>query len=342
MNTLRLGTPPCDRPGIDRVVVYVSDRGYIAQALVSAAQLAAQPEVTAIADIIIFLVDVPEGEQAEILAALGGAHFNFRFLDSRQFMTGSTDRLPELHCPLSSLGRLVIDAEIPAQYRTVIYIDGDTQVVGPAAPLIGMACEPGVIYAAADRLDNGGKYANSPAYLASIGVDQVASYFNAGVMVAERSTWRQLTAEALQFLAANPEKCKHYDQSALNAVAVGKVRMLSPAYNYSSWFWTTDETRAIRPSIVHFTGPIKPWNATRRPWGESFRQVYSEFLRENPFFARYLKIDASKDVDPKYARPTPVLRARLAAKVLKQKLEHRYHRHLWRHYLREAPFLRLG
>ena len=66
MNTLRLGTPPCDRPGIDRVVVYVSDRGYIAQALVSASQLAAQPEVTAIADIIIFLVDVPEGEQAEI------------------------------------------------------------------------------------------------------------------------------------------------------------------------------------------------------------------------------------------------------------------------------------
>lgn len=338
VNMLRLGTPDYNRPGVTRVITFVSDRGYVAQALIAASQLAAQPDVVAIADIIIYLIDIPSDEQAAIQNALGSAHFNFMFLDSHGFLTDSADRLPEIHCPRSTLGRLVVDAEIPAQYDTVIYMDGDIQVVGPVAGLIARECEDGMVYAGIDRLDNGGRYANPPAYLQGIGVDHVSRYFNAGIMMANRATWRRVTAQALRFLAENPERCKHLDQSALNAVVGPHRRILSPEYNYTTWFRHADRHRRIDARIIHFTGPLKPWNTTKGPWAAKCRQVYVDFLAQYPYFERYMTVDTSRDVDPKYAQPTLKLRARYWLKKVKQAAEYRWHARLLGRFLDKARF----
>lgn len=338
MKMLRMGTPDYRRPGITRVITFVSDRGYVGQALIAASQLAAQPDVVAIADIIIYLIDIPPDEQVEIQAALGSAHFNFMFLDSRRFLTDSADRLPEIHCPRSTLGRLVVDAEIPAQYDTVIYMDGDIQIIGPVAPLIARECEDGMVYAGIDRLDNGGKYANPPSYLQGIGIAHVSQYFNAGIMMANRATWRRVTEKALRFLAENPERCKHLDQSALNAVVGPHRRILSPEYNYTTWFRHADRRRQITPRIIHFTGPLKPWNTTKGPWNPKCRQVYVDFLAQYPYFSRYLTIDTSRDVDPKYAQPTLSLRARYWMKKAKQAAEHQWHSLLLGRFLNNARF----
>lgn len=333
MKKLSLGTPECNRPGITRVITFVTDRGYIAQALIAASQLAAQPDVVAIADIIIYLIDIPEDEQAAIQAALEPARFNFRFLDSRRFIPDSVDRLPDLHCPSSTLGRLAVESEIPDQYETVIYIDGDVQIVGPVAELIGQDCPPGTLLAGADRLDSGGRYANPQSYLDGIGVARVEDYFNAGVMMASRTAWRTFTAEALRFLAKNPERCKHHDQSALNAVAGSRRQMIHPRYNYTTWFLLADLDHAITPRIVHFTGPIKPWNTTNGPWPPRHRQVYVDFLRDYPYFARYLTIDASRNIDPKYLTNSVLMRGRRIAKTAKEALEHRWQSLLLKRFL---------
>lgn len=341
MNTLCLGTPQCNRPGITRVITFVSDRGYIGQALIAASQIAAQPEVVAIADIIIYLIDIPKDEQAEIQAALGTSRFNFMFLDSSRFITESADRLPDLHCPRSTLGRLAVEAEIPAQYDTVIYMDGDTQIVGPIAPLISYDCKSGIMLASIDRVDHGGAYANPPAYLKGISVAKTTDYFNAGVMMAPRAAWKQFTSEALRFLAANPERCKHHDQSALNAVVGSQRERLQPAYNFTTWFRQADRSHLITPRIVHFTGPIKPWNTTKGPWGPEFRQVYVDFLKKFPYFSKYLKIDSSKDVDPKYANLSVTKRGRRILKLVKESVEHRWHAMILKRFLRTAVFTRL-
>jgi lipopolysaccharide biosynthesis glycosyltransferase len=316
----------------------VSDRGYVAQALIAASQLAAQPDVVALADIIIYLIDIPDMEQQAIQAALGSARFNFRFLDSRLFIPDSVDRLPDLHCPSSTLGRLAVEAEIPAQYETIIYIDGDVQVVGPVAPLIAHECPPDTLLAGADRLDNGGRYANPRSYLKGIGIDRVADYFNAGVMMARREAWRMFTTQALRFLAENPERCKHHDQSALNAVVGSQREMMHPHYNYSTWFRQADLKRLINPRIVHFTGPSKPWNTTNGPWDPSYRQVYVNFLADYPYFAKYLQIDDSRNIDPKYLNTSITMRARRAAKEVKEVAEHRWQAMLLKRFLRRTFF----
>ena len=259
MNTLRLGTPECDRPGITRVITFVTDRGYLAQSLIAASQLAAQPEVVAIADIILYLIDIPDAEQSAIQTALGASRFNFRFLDSKRFLSDSVDRLPDLHVPHSTLGRLVLDAEIPPHYDTIIYMDGDIQIIGKVAALIAHDCAPGTVLAGCDRLDHGGKYGNPQYYLDGLGVAQPRDYFNAGIMMAPRAAWRTFTAAALDFLTRNPESCKHYDQSALNAAVGAHREWLPPEYNFTTWFQQADPAHATTsPRIVHFTGPLKP------------------------------------------------------------------------------------
>ena len=338
MNKLILGTPACDRPGITRVITFVSDRGYVAQALIAASQLAAQPDVVAIADIIIYLIDIPDKEQRAIQAALSPARFNFRFLDSRRFIPDSVDRLPDLHCPSSTLGRLAIEAEIPPQYETVIYIDGDVQIVGPVASLIAYDCPPGILLAGADRLDNGGRYANPRSYLKGIGIERVADYFNAGVMMAQRETWRTFTTQALRFLAENPERCKHHDQSALNAVVGVHREMMHPRYNYSTWFRLADLDYSLGPKIVHFTGPTKPWNTTNGPWDPSYRQLYVDFLADYPYFSNYLRIDASRNIDPKYLKTSAMRQVRRVAKAAKEAAEHRWQAVLLKRFLHRTFF----
>lgn len=342
MEKLGLGTPECNRPGITRVIIFVTDRGYLAQSLIAASQLAAQRDVVAIADIILYLIDIPDMEQAAIQAALGPSQFNFRFLDSRRFLSDSVDRLPDLHVPHSTLGRLVLDAEIPAQYDTIIYMDGDIQIVGPVAPLIEHDCLAGTVLAGCDRLDHGGKYGNPPAYLARLGVARPSDYFNAGIMMAPRAAWRTFTAAALDFLTRHPELCKHYDQSALNAVIGTRRERMPPAYNFTSWFQQADPDHVTTvPRIVHFTGPLKPWNSTKGPWGTQFRRVYSDFLMEFPYFAQYLTIDTSKDADPKYSHPSLALRGRRVLKSVKEAVEHRWHAVMLRRFQRDAVLVRL-
>lgn len=341
MEKLRLGTPESDRPDITRVITFVTDRGYLAQSLIAASQLAAQPDVVAIADIIIYLIDIPDDEQAEIQAALAPSRFNFRFLESKRFIPESADRLPALHVPHSTLGRLVLDAEIPAQYDTVIYMDGDIQIVGPVAPLIAHDCAPGTVLAGCDRLDHGGKYGNPQTYLNGLGVAQPSDYFNAGIMMAPRGAWKVFTAEALSFLTRYPELCKHYDQSALNAVIGTHRQRMEPAYNYTTWFQIADRHHLIAPRIVHFTGPQKPWNSTKGPWGVQFRRMYTDFLADFPYFERYFKIDTSKDVDPKYSNPSLALRARRALKSIKEAAEQRWQATVLRRFTRNAILIRL-
>lgn len=341
MDKLRLGTPEWKRPGITRVIAFVTDRGYLAQSLIAASQLASQPDVVAIADTVLYLIDIPEEEQRRIRDALEPSRFNFQFLDSKRFISSSVDRLPALHVPHSTLGRLVLDAEIPAQYDTVIYMDGDIQVIGPVAPLIAHNCVPGTVLAGCDRLDHGGKYGNPKAYLNSLGVTRPSEYFNAGIMMAPRAAWKTFTAEALSFLIRYPELCKHYDQSALNAVIGLHRERMQPAFNYTTWFRSADRDRSISPRIVHFTGPSKPWNSTKGPWGTQFRQIYVDFLVEFPYFSQYLKIDTSKDVDPKYRNPSLVLRARRALKSIKEFVERRWQAQILRRFQREAVLTHL-
>ncbi|QNU27921.1 glycosyltransferase family 8 protein [Geobacillus sp. 46C-IIa] len=86
-------------------------------------------------------------------------------------------------------------------------------------------------------------------------------YFNSGVLLINTEKWREhnISAKVFEFIRTYPEKLIHPDQDALNAVLHDKWRLLHPKWNY-----TTGHVKLrlrMKPAIIHFTGPKKPWNA---------------------------------------------------------------------------------
>ena len=99
--------------------------------------------------------------------------------------------------------------------------------------------------------------------------------------------WKQnkVGEKALDFLIQNPTKTKYLDQDALNYVIAGKWESLDLSWNFQpasyraktkgySYLRNRQEElhRSIKkPNIVHFIGPIKPWDIkSTHPLSELF------------------------------------------------------------------------
>lgn len=97
-------------------------------------------------------------------------------------------------------------------------------------------------------------------------------YFNAGVLLINLDYWRKhnLTSEILDYINKNPNKLKFWDQDALNYVLKDKKVNMPLHYNVQDGFYWQDPffakkdwkemyEAAKNPTILHYTGPIKPW-----------------------------------------------------------------------------------
>jgi lipopolysaccharide biosynthesis glycosyltransferase len=77
------------------------------------------------------------------------------------------------------------------------------------------------------------------------------------------------------------------DEDSLNAVLNGRLLELSPIWNAPPPSRRTLTRGGIRPVIVHYSGPFKPWMRFRKGKGlfqdiEAYR-LYQEFLRDTPW-----------------------------------------------------------
>ena len=202
------------------------------------------------------------------------------------------------HVPFSALARLFTPDLIPESYEHVVYLDGDVQLVGDVEPLLSATVPCGRILAATDQYIisaaqygySGELWRRARQYLASINIVDPAEYFNSGVLAARRSTWSSLCQEARDYFYYNSAKCTYHDQTALNAVCLGRREILSPRYNYITPFAAANGFRLGEQSIVHFTGSDKPWLFTRRaPWKATFKTPYDDILRLYPQTSRYVR-----------------------------------------------------
>ena len=87
-------------------------------------------------------------------------------------------------------------------------------------------------------------------------------YLNAGMLLIHSARYQaqEISQRALQFYADHPGLCDQSDQSALNAVLAGSWDELSPSWNWQVSPFNYPVLAELNPRVVHFTGPIKPWN----------------------------------------------------------------------------------
>lgn len=275
----------------ERLIFFTTDTGFLLPALNAALQASAQPAVREIADIAIFLVGIDDDLFRKLQEEFSPAGLIFFRLDPAEFELADYSVIRDTHVRPSALARLVAARHIPANYEHVLYLDGDIQIVGDLLPLVEHNVAPGKILAATEphficsspRGETGRKIRS---YARALGLNNPEIYFNSGVMAFRRETWVGIAPEALAFIADNTSLCWLFDQSALNAVLNGRRELLHTSFNYAP-FISNLGMSGLRPAIVHFVGPHKPWHTHYDFMQGDWRKSYQDLVSRHPFLEAF-------------------------------------------------------
>ncbi len=254
----------------DLGICYVADDSFLLPTLLAATSLRRfVPIGTARVFVVVFLSGAVDLEAV----SEGTRHLGLEFIGV------TPDRLPGLsgfdwsttHVTPASIGRFLLPGLLPPEIERILYLDGDTMVVGSLDPLLAHVVSDGSLAAADDavmlyRTDRSPNGRLTRDYFDRIGIPEDGGYFNSGVLLVGRQTWTGMATRALDYLLAHPERCTFHDQSALNAT-VGAARVtLSPIWNFQTRFRSWGAPATLAPRILHFTGAAKPWMGDVTPW----------------------------------------------------------------------------
>lgn len=170
----------------------------------------------------------------------------------------------------ASLARLLMPALLPAEVERAIYLDADTLALAPLEALWHLPLG-GCLFAGAPDV-----------WAFAHDVVETSFYVNTGVLLADLARWRHegIGEAALTFLRSHP--ANFIDQSALNAVAAGRIQPLAPEWNYmiglASWNLISLPPRQL-PKILHFAGcDPRPWAYRDAPYLE----IYAHHRQRGP------------------------------------------------------------
>lgn len=113
-------------------------------------------------------------------------------------------------------------------------------------------------------------------------------YINAGILLLNLAKWREYNIEELLFdyTQKHIHELPCQDQDVLNAVMQDKILQLPYKYNVQDSFYRTDcevktnpnkiqIIKAVKdPTMIHYTGPFKPWNTVNLNGGIYWLKYY--------------------------------------------------------------------
>ena len=164
------------------------------------------------------------------------------------------------HYSLSIFTRLVIPSILQDQTDRVLYLDADILCVGKLDEMINMDISNDIAVVVPDAPVTTQRRVDALKL-------QHSEYFNAGVLYINITKWQasNITEQTLDTLLHSKKDLRFNDQDALNIVLNGRVRYISPRFNYLyDLFQDLNLNRsALRPVgnavFIHFAGAIKPW-----------------------------------------------------------------------------------
>ena len=219
----------------------------------------------------------------------------------------SAVRLDTGRFDVSTMGRLFAADLLPAGVRRVLYLDCDTVVLKPLRRLweteLGKAdgagtdrkAGTGFVMAAVQEPTI---YEEVKEYL---GMRKEDPYFNAGVLLIDLKRWRteRLTDKVISYYAEIAEQSLFNDQDALNGLLKGRIRTLSPRWNFfTNYRYFRYDTlcrmqpayrripeevfrKAKRsPAVIHYAGDERPWRAGALNY---YGKAYERYLAMTPW-----------------------------------------------------------
>lgn len=140
-------------------------------------------------------------------------------------------------------------------------------------------------------------------------------YFNSGLMLINVEKWleQDITKKVLTFIEENPEKLRFHDQDALNAILHDRWIPLHPKWNAQGYIMAKakkhptpqgekeyEETRKD-PSIIHFSGHVKPWSKDFEGLTKKYYDKYANMtafrcVAKFPKYPLYARINRNTEV----------------------------------------------
>lgn len=195
---------------------------------------------------------------------------------------------------LSIMARLFVGEVLPETVERVLYLDCDTVVLSSLQRLwetelgpymLGAVMEP-TIY---------------PSVKEEIGLLPEAPYFNSGVLLIDMKQWRQSDVQKmlLDFYCSMGGTLFAGDQDTLNGALKGRIKPLSPRYNFFTNYKYFRYSHLVRlspvyktvskasfeeakrhPVIVHYMGDERPWKKGNL---NPYRRAYDHYLSLTPW-----------------------------------------------------------
>ena len=268
-------------------VVVITDDGFLLPSIVLAISIAGDPRYRSLCDVLVFVLDVPSGRLEALRRQFSSETLKFYAVSSEGLGLPVHSSNFARHVPVAALARLVISEWVPAQYENLIYLDGDVSLAGDISPLLAARLPRGAVAAVTENfILHEGPDGRQPAWLRSIleevGLSRARDYFNSGVMAFRADTWRDVGHRAMEYYLTNETRCRHHDQSALNAVRGGEWKRLGLGYNFQSFFVPVVTADVIRKRLLHFSSSPKPWASAASPWDPRLGTPYRHLAAEHP------------------------------------------------------------
>jgi hypothetical protein len=175
-------------------------------------------------------------------------------------------------------------------YERLLYIDADTRIIGPLAPLFGLDLRGNTV----GMVEDCGRYLRDATakpgwddYRASLGLDTAKPYYNAGVLLIDSAAWRAENCwrRLLEFITAREGKLIFMDQDALNVVCAGRIAQFSPRWNFVTHYLGLGVEATVEPRILHYADILKPWRDPewRHLHGDEAPQAFARLLADSPW-----------------------------------------------------------
>ncbi|MDR1550275.1 MAG: glycosyltransferase family 8 protein [Hungatella sp.] len=275
-------------------VVYASNDNYARHLAVSLYSLLDHNRDMGDIHIYVLSMSLSEGTKERLKSVAGGFGRELTVVELGNLKERFSYEVDTGGFDLSIMARLFVGEVLPEEAGRVLYLDCDTVVLSSLRRLwetdlksflLGAVMEP-TIY---------------PSIKKDIGLLLSEPYYNSGVLLIDMNRWREENAQKLllDFYCSKGGKLFAGDQDTINGALKGRIKPLSPRYNFFTNYRYYRYSHLVRlspvygklgskgfkeakkhPAILHFMGDERPWKQGNL---NHYRRAYDYYLSLTPW-----------------------------------------------------------
>ncbi|HHY1437476.1 TPA: glycosyltransferase family 8 protein [Campylobacter jejuni] len=286
-------------------IVFACNENYIKYLSVSIYSIKNNASKDCNYDIIVLHDNISQQSKSKLKNFTIEYNFSIRFYNMNEYfkLFNNFENIffPDERFTITTYYRLLI-FDLLQNYQKVIYLDVDTLVLNDLKNLYQIDLQDNIVGAVRDYGMYMSYHSNDywREYLKKIKIDDVCSYFNAGVLLLDigKAVKVNLHQKLLNHSSLMPQNKILHDQDILNSYFNGNIKFIDPKWNIQRHVYDKDWSNIINSNdfgdidcgcllnnsyILHFTND-KPWDKLCL----NNTEIWWEYARKTPYYEEIL------------------------------------------------------